>query len=125
MTEITYLSYLIITIAMTTWVARTLSRNGLVFLIDGMGGNQALAKSVNHLLVVGFYLINIGYVSVALKLYLRPTDLASAIEVLSGKVGGVLLVLGFMHFFNMFVISYMRRRAIEHRKLDAAATTSG
>jgi|SRR3990172_6751461 len=119
MTEITYLIYLTISIAMTIWVAHTLSKNGLVFLVDGMSGNQALAASVNHLLVVGFYLINIGYVALALKQHIKPVDVASAIEILSGKVGWVLLVLGFMHFFNMFVISYMRRRAIEHRKAEA------
>ena len=64
----TYLIYLAISIALTIWVARTLHKNGRVFLVDVFHGNEALADSVNHLLVVGFYLINFGYVSLALKL---------------------------------------------------------
>ena len=64
----TYLLYLAISIALTVWVGRTLFKNGRVFLVDVFHGNESLADSVNHLLVVGFYLINFGYVSLALKL---------------------------------------------------------
>src|SRR5258707_7687024 len=96
----TYLSYLVISIAMTIWVARTLHKNGRIFLVDAFGGNEALADSINHLLVVGFYLINVGYVSLALKEGGMPADLQGVIETLSRKVGVVLLVLGGMHFFN-------------------------
>lgn len=122
MIEITYAIYLTISIAMTVWVARTLHKNGHVFLVDSFGGNQALAASVNHLLVVGFYLINIGYVSLALKETARPQDTAAAIELLSSKIGWVLLVLGAMHFFNMYVITKMRRRALEQQR--SAETTA-
>ena len=81
------------------------SKNGRVFLIDTFLENEQLADSVNHLLVVGFYLINVGYVTLALKYGSRPADLAGAIETLSTKVGLVLLVLGVMHFFNLYVFS--------------------
>src|ERR1700729_4379553 len=64
---ICYFSYLAISIALTVWVARTLHRNGRVFLVDAFHGNEELADSVNHLLVVGFYLINAGYIALALK----------------------------------------------------------
>lgn len=56
----TYLAYVVISVAMTVWVARTLHRNGRIFLVDSFHGNEKLADSVNHLLVVGFYLINVG-----------------------------------------------------------------
>jgi hypothetical protein len=107
-----YTFYLLISIALTVWVAQTLSRNGVVFLVDTFLGNRELANSVNHLLVVGFYLINIGYVSLALKEGDKPTNLQQTIEVLSSKVGLVLLVLGAMHFFNLYVFNKMRKRAI-------------
>ncbi len=108
----TYLSYLAISIAMTVWVARTLHKNGRIFLVDSFGGNAALADSINHLLLVGFYLINIGYVALALREGQAPGDLQGVLEVLSRKVGVVLLVLGAMHFFNLIVFSKMRRRAL-------------
>src|SRR5258705_7518453 len=106
----TYLIYLAISIALTIWVARTLHKNGRIFLVDVFHGNEALADSVNHLLVVGFYLINFGYVSMALKLGYEIANAKEGIEALSVKVGMVLIVLGVMHFFNLFVFSRMRRR---------------
>jgi len=107
-----YCLYLPISVALTMWVARTLSKNGLIFLVDAFHGNRELAASVNHLLVVGFYLINIGYVALALKTAEEVLNVRDVIELLSSKVGWVLLVLGAMHFFNLLVFSRMRRRAM-------------
>ncbi len=107
---VTYLTYLGISIALTIWVAQTLHKNGRVFLVDVFHGNEALADSVNHLLVVGFYLINLGYVSLALKVTDAVETAQQGIEALSWKVGLVLVVLGGMHFFNLYVFSRIRRR---------------
>src|SRR6476660_7346708 len=106
-----YTSYLVICLAVAIWVARTLHKNGRVFLVDAFHGNTELADSVNHLLVVGFYLINVGYVAMALRATETLNTLRASIELVSDKVGLVLLVLGFMHFFNLFVFSRIRRRA--------------
>ena len=112
-----YLAYLGISIAVTIWVARTLHKNGRVFLVDSFAGNAELADSVNHLLVVGFYLINVGYVSLALKSGTPPLTAEEAIRYLSGKIGVVLLVLGVMHFINIRIFSGMRRRATDHIRM--------
>jgi hypothetical protein len=109
-----YAVYLVISVALTVWVARTLHKHGRIFLVDSFLGNEPLADSVNHLLVVGFYLVNIGYVALALKYGDKPTDLRTVLETLSTKVGLVLVVLGAMHFFNLLVFSKMRRRAISN-----------
>ena len=108
----TYTVYLGISLAVTYWVAHTLAKNGRVFLVDAFGGNNELADSVNHLLVVGFYLINLGYVGSELKMGILPQNLPQAIEGLSSKMGSVLIVLGLMHFFNLFVFSKIRKRAL-------------
>jgi len=109
---VTYIAYLLISIALTVWVARTLHKNGRIFLVDSFRGNEALADSVNRLLVVGFYLINIGYVTLALKYGAQAENAKEALETLSTKVGLVLVVLGIMHFFNLFIFSKMRNRAL-------------
>ena len=106
-----YISYLVICLSVTIWVAHTLHKNGRVFLVDAFHGNTELADSVNHLLVVGFYLINVGYVALVLRATETLNTLRASIELVSDKVGLVLLVLGFMHFFNLFVFSRIRRRA--------------
>ena len=109
---LTYSLYLVISIGLTIWVARTLSKNGQVFLVDCFHQNEPLADSVNHLLVVGFYLINIGFIALFLKLGITIEEPRGVFEALSSKVGVVLLVLGGMHFFNLLVFTKVRRRAM-------------
>ncbi len=108
---LTYSLYLIISIALTVWVAHTLFKNGRVFLVDCFHRNEQLADSINHLLVVGFYLVNLGFICLFLKLGIRIENPGEVFEALSGKVGVVLLTLGVMHFFNLLVLAKLRRRA--------------
>lgn len=104
-----YLLYLLVSITLTVWVAKTLQRNGAQFLHDAFLGKERLADSVNHLLVVGFYLMNIGYVALSLKEYQTIWTVQEVIELVCGKVGKVMVVLGLMHFFNLYVFNRIRR----------------
>ena len=104
--------YLLCTIALTMWVAHTLFKNGQVFLIDIFHGNTELAQADNNLLWVGFYLVNIGYALYALKTTAVVVDAHAVIEILSLKLGSIILILDCMHFFNMFLFFKLRKRAI-------------
>ena len=92
----TYIVYLLVSVALTVWVAKTLHKNGRIFLVDSFSGNEPLADSVNHLLLVGFYLMNIGYVTLALKYGVEIANAKEAVETFSTKIGLVLMVLGVM-----------------------------
>ena len=111
-TVITYSLYLFISLCVTIWVARTLHKNGRVFLVDCFRGNEELANSVSLLLVVGFYLVNIGFVTLYLKVAAPVESPDNVFEVLSGKIGSVLLVLGGMHFWNIWIFNKVRKRTI-------------
>ena len=117
----TYVIYVVVSLAITVWVGRTLSRNGRLFLVENFNGNEALADSINHLLLVGFYLINIGFVSLALRYGTKPVDAVEAVEFLSTKIGLAVVVLGGMHFFNMMILVKFRRS----KMLRSAAGASG
>lgn len=110
-TVTTYALYLVIALPLTVWVARNLFRNGRIFLVDCFHGNESLADSVNQLLVMGFYLVNFGFVALYLKVANEVVEVRGIFEALSGKLGVVLLVLGGMHFFNLLVFTKMRKRA--------------
>ncbi|MGZ3654435.1 MAG: hypothetical protein ACXVCS_02710 [Bdellovibrionota bacterium] len=118
-TLVTYLVYLIISASLTLWVGRTLFKNGRFFIVEAFNGNEQAADSVNHLLLVGFYLVNFGFVSLFLRMGDRPQTPLEGIEYISTKLGVVLVVLGAMHFFNMRNISNMRSSA--KRKAAAEA----
>ena len=107
---ITYSFYLIITVCLTVWVARTLFKNGKVFLVDIFHGNKELADSVNNLLLVGFYLINIGYAVYTLQISSSINNVQEIIEMLSVKIGLIILILGFMHFFNLYIFLHFVKK---------------
>lgn len=104
-----YLGYLVLSLALTAWVSRSLYRNGQVFLDDALG-NERLAVSINHLLVVGFWLLNAGFVAVMIQVDGLVINATDAVETLSMKLGLVLLVLGGVHLFNVYVLNRFRRR---------------
>lgn len=117
-----HLLYVVVCLPVIVWVGRTLAHNGQVFLAD-VFDDQAVATATNRLLVVGFYLLNIGFV----LLYLRAGDSVGTaeglIESLSLKVGVVLLVLGLIHVLNVKVFSAMRRRhVVDSRRVRAYET---
>lgn len=107
-TIITYAIYLAMSIGFTVWVAQTLFRNGRVFLIHVFRDNYSLADSINHLLVVGFYLINLGYISLYMRTEQAIGSWQGSMELISAKLGVILLVLGTMHFLNMMVFGVIR-----------------
>ena len=119
----TYVLYLLITVPLTVAVARTLHRNGKVFLHDVFRGNDDLAAAVNHLLVVGFYLLNLGYVALFLKTSREVSGAEPVLEALSNRVGIVALVLGCVHLGNVWVFNSFRRRAIENDQVMAPMAT--
>jgi hypothetical protein len=110
-----YTAYFLVSLGMTIWVARTLHKNGRLFLVEAFSGNQEMADSVNHLLVVSFYLINIGFILLFLRVGPKPADIVEGVEYISTKLGIVMLVLGGMHFFNMFSFARMRKKGLAHR----------
>ncbi|MGW6687617.1 hypothetical protein [Streptomyces sp. NPDC054961] len=125
LTVVAYVIYLIISIGLTIWVARTLSRNGRIFIADVLQGNEKLADAVNHLLVVGFYLVNIGFVTLYLRASETVNEARGLFEALSVKIGVVLLVLGVMHLGNVWVLNKMRRRGIMERQQTPPVAPQG
>jgi uncharacterized membrane protein len=109
---LTYLLYLGLAIPLTFWVGHALHRHGEVFLVDVFVGDERLAHAVNQLLVIGFYLVNLGYVSFFMSSN-RPVESGqSVMELLSTKIGGVALIVGAVHFSNVWLLNTYRRRAL-------------
>jgi hypothetical protein len=111
MTVINYLVYLAVTVPLTIWVARALQRHGGVFLVDVFHGDAKLATSVNQLLVIGFYLLNFGYVAFFMKGEAIDNSV-NLMEIVVRKIGGVSLMLGLVHLVNVWAFNTFRKRAV-------------
>lgn len=105
-----YAVYAAVSVGLTVWLARTLGNNGRVFLLDVFPDHPDMARAVNELLVVGFYLVNFGYACLLLRGGSAGT-VTTAVETLATKLGYLLLSLAVMHFANLYVFHRIRRRA--------------
>ncbi len=117
-TTVAYLVYLAIAVPLVVLVARTLHRHGALFLREVFHGNDQLAAAVNHLLVVGFYLLNLGYVALFLRTDDEIVGGEEILELVSRKVGVVAIVLGVVHLANVWVFNLLRRNAALHRQTE-------
>ncbi len=104
-----YLIYIAASIGLTVWVGDTLYRNGRPFLVN-VFKEDGLADSVNHLLVVGFYLVNFGAAAILINTGGTPPSVTDMLKQTVTRIGVVLLVLGFMHFNNLMILRAIRRR---------------
>jgi hypothetical protein len=119
-----YLGYLAVCIFITVLVARTLRNHGPVFMAGKDSEESPLVKAKTHLMVVGFYLITLGLVGVALRYGGNAVDAKSAIEILSTKIGAMVFVIGFMHFLMVGAFAMARKRSLGRTAYAIAAPTS-
>ena len=116
-----YVIYLPVTLLLTWLVAKTLFRNGLIFMNDIFLGREEIARATNSLFKSGFYLLNIGFALYILKIYHELTGVQDTIEVLSSKIGGFSIYLGIMLFLNLYLF-FRGKRVSSQKRLERAAS---
>ena len=107
-----YICYLAICTLLILWLSHLLNRSGAIFLSEAFNGNPVLVTSVTRLLDVGFYLTSFGYVAISYHTFLPLNSYEQVGETISWKVGGFLLLLGFVHLFNLLLLAIFRRRTV-------------
>ena len=118
---IIYGLYLFLSAALTFVTGRTLDRSGRAFLAEWFGGNDALARAVSRLLILGFYLLSLGYVVLSMRTAGNVGTAAQVMQLLSVKIGEFLLVLGALPLVILAVFARIRRRG----KARATAPAAG
>jgi hypothetical protein len=122
-TVVAYCIYLPIMIGLTIWVARTIHKNTRPFLLEIFPNHENVALAVNNLLQMGFYLISLGYGFLKLRIQYSSSWFSSeenlanefmltnkdVVEELAIKLGGFTLFIGFILFFNLFLMLILRK----------------
>ncbi|WP_299336020.1 hypothetical protein [uncultured Psychroserpens sp.] len=121
-----YLIYLPIVIVLTIYVSKMLFKNGKYFMLDIFKGKEDIALATNKLFEIGFYLINIGWALLILKITYYSSKAMSSqtlIEILSKKIGGFSIYLGIMLFINLFFFFRGRRKSRQAQKMVTKTPT--
>lgn len=121
-----YSIYLPLALGLTIYVARILFKNGKAFMNEIFTDNQSIASSTNKLMEVGFYLLNVGFALLILRIHDYNGEFDTTqelIEILSLKIGGFSIYLGIMLFFNLLLFFRGRKRANRNRRLVTPKNT--
>lgn len=114
-----YCIYLPVALTLTFYVARTLFKNGRIFMLDIFNGREEIAFATNKLFEVGFYLLNVGFALLILEINQVLDNYQVMIERLSYKIGGFSIYLGIMLFFNLYLFFRGKRKSRENRMAQA------
>jgi hypothetical protein len=105
-----YIIYLALAYIITVHVGLVFYRNGRVFILNLMGGDEQFTNAINNLLLVGYYLLNLGYCAVMITMW-EPIDSPEGmINNLSFMLSRIILLLGIMHYINMAAIYLLSKK---------------
>ena len=115
MNTLAYIIYLLITYFVTVHVGLAFYRNGRVYILNLLVGDEALTDSINRILLTGYYLFNLGYAAVMISFWETIETYAELIASIGIMTGRILITLGIIHFFNMATIYFIsKRKSIHH-----------
>jgi hypothetical protein len=97
-----YCVYLPVIFYITVYVGRALYKSGEPFLVDSFHNNKVMAKVFNMFLLTGYYLLNLGYATFSINGWGSISSFSELIEDVSTHLGTLVLLLGIMHYINMY-----------------------
>lgn len=118
MNTITYLLYLFITYCITIHVGLRFYKNGKIYILNLLDGNETLTNSINRLLLTGYYLLNLGYAALMIRTWKTISSWLDVLVSITTTSGRILFILAAIHYINMIVILHysQKRKHLSHHK---------
>jgi len=111
-----YAVYLPVALFLTFYVSKTLFKNSKIYMLDIFKGREEIANATNKLFETGFYLLNVGFALLIMKITIYSNSYQDLVEALSSKIGGFSIYLGFMLFLNLYFFFRGKRKAKESQQ---------
>ena len=100
-----YSLYLGITFYITLFVGYKVYQLGMIYLTY-LIHHHAICISINRILLIGYYLVNLGFSAVTLQQWNRIDNYTDLLQQLASKTGNILLILGILHVLNLSIIYF-------------------
>ena len=104
-----YIIYLILTSFMIVFVGRLFYENGRGFILTLMKEDATTTDHLNNILLVAYYLFNIGYTFVKLRFWQKIENLEMLISSIANNMSVLIFILATTHYINMLLIWYLSR----------------
>jgi hypothetical protein len=92
-------------------VGKLFHQNGRIFILRLFGGNESLTDTTNNILLIAYYLFNIGYSVLQLSFWEPVSGFDTFISSVCSRTGLLVLILAVTHYFNMLAIYVLSKRA--------------
>ncbi|HEX5151696.1 MAG TPA: hypothetical protein VFW07_09605 [Parafilimonas sp.] len=107
---LSYCIYGCVTIYIIYWVGKRFHRSGRIFILKLFRQNEALTDTTNNILLIAYYLFNIGYTVVQFSLWKKVSGIDTMISSIATKTGILILILAITHYFNMYLIYFLSKK---------------
>lgn len=103
----TYLIYLLLASFLVFIVGYWFYRYGSVYILELFPGKVDFAQYVNKLLLVGYYLLNLGFVLNTFQSDVEISNGIASINFIARHLSDAILVIALMHYFNIIWIYFL------------------
>jgi len=100
-----YLVYLCITSIVVVRVGKTCYTNGNIYVSQLIPEHEDICKKTNNVLLVGYYLLNLGYCATTLISWEQILSVDQMVEVISIKTASIITLISILHYINIFLIT--------------------
>jgi vacuolar-type H+-ATPase subunit I/STV1 len=98
---LSYLIYISLTTVITFIVGNSLHKTGKVFLSHLFTKELDVMLTVNNILLIGYYLLNIGFALYTMNNWDKITTVSQLIQDTGYHISIILMTLGIIHYFNI------------------------
>jgi len=117
---VAYILFILVVAYVTIRVGWIFYKNGEVYLKRMLPDDHHLVQSINKMLLIGYYLLNLGYAAVSIVQWEPVVVLTDVFHAVATYSGQIILLLGLMHYFNMLWILFYARYKDKQERIRKA-----
>jgi hypothetical protein len=100
-----YFIYLSITIFIILKVGKICYKNGNIYVAELIPNHADLCQKINQVLLLGYYLLNIGYCAMTLISRQKIISSAQLIETIGTKTAIIVFIISVLHYLNIIILT--------------------
>ncbi|WP_221259866.1 hypothetical protein [Flavobacterium okayamense] len=109
---IAYIIYFSITAFIIIKVGKIFYDNGNIYVSELIPNHMELCHKTNQILLLGYYLLNIGYCAITIISWQKIATFSQLIEIVSYKSAIIIITIAIMHYINIILLTKYIKKLI-------------
>ncbi|WP_199121365.1 hypothetical protein [Pedobacter sp. ASV28] len=107
--------FILFIVLIIVWVGKICYKNGNLFVAELIPGHVELCHQINKVLLIGYYLVNIGYCALTLSFWEPIFSVSVLVEVVALKIATIIMILSVLHYLNIFILATSVQKLIKQQ----------